>query len=74
VLKNALYTDFDPMPTSEGVSKISQNYTGMLIWAFRKSTIEVDLKKSIFSYRRFSQTVALKINLVINVLKRLLLN
>ncbi len=31
-----------------------------LIWAFRKSTWEVDMKKSIFSYRRYSQTVALK--------------
>ena len=32
----------------------------ILIWAFRKSTWKVDLKKSIFSYRRFSQTASLK--------------
>ena len=31
-----------------------------LIWAFRKSTSEVVMKMSIFSYRRFSQTIALK--------------
>jgi hypothetical protein len=28
MLKKALYTVFDPMPISEGVSKYSQNYTG----------------------------------------------
>ena len=36
-----------------------------MIWAFRKSTLEVDLKKSIFFYGWFSQTVALKFLIIL---------
>ena len=33
----------------------------ILIWAFRKTTLEAETKKSIFFIRRVSQTVSLKV-------------
>ena len=41
-----------------------------MIWAFRKKTLEVDLRKSIFSNRWFSREPALKLRQKEDGLKR----
>jgi hypothetical protein len=45
--------------------KNSENLPDYQVWAIKKLTREVFMKKSIFSLRRFSQTVALTFDIFI---------